>query len=79
MNPKEKLIKFKIQLLDLTADAGNGGVPLQNIILELEQEKFKLQYLDLARQIQRDADEMSKKIVTAGFTMQQIDGCNKKN
>lgn len=79
MNPKEKLIKFKTQLLDLTADAGNGGVPLQNIILELEQEKFKLQYLDLARQIQRDADEMSKKIITAGFSMQQIDGGNKKN
>ncbi len=66
MTPTEKLKEFKKKFLDLTSSAANAGLPLQNIILELETEKFRLQAINLQRMAEHDALELAKAIVPAG-------------
>ena len=59
--PTEKLKAFKKAFLKLTTDAANDGVPLQNLILELETEKFRL----LCANFERESRELAKAILPA--------------
>ena len=63
--PAEKLKAFKKDFLNLTTNAANAGVPLQNLILELETEKFRLLAVNFQRTAERDALELAKTILPA--------------
>jgi hypothetical protein len=65
MSKVEKLCEFKKKFLELTRTAANDGVPLGNLILELETEKFRLQAINFQRVSEREAVEVAKSIVPA--------------
>ena len=64
-NKVEILCEFKKKFLELTRTAANAGVPLGNLILELETEKFRLQAINLQRISEREAVAVTKSIVLA--------------
>ena len=65
MNAMEQLKKFKKEFLDLTRAVANAGVPIQNLILELEMEKFRFQAVLLQRTAELEARELADKIIAA--------------
>lgn len=64
MSQIENLKQFKKDFLGLVETAVNSNVPLQNLILELETEKFRLQMILLRLQTDREARELHQKILT---------------
>ena len=63
--PTEKLKAFKKEFLNLTTNAANNGVPLQNLILELETEKFRLLAINFQRTSEAEAAAMVSAILPA--------------
>ena len=63
MTTTEKLGKFKEELADALNGAINAGVPVQNVILELDTELFRLRLYLFQKNAERDAALLEKSIV----------------
>lgn len=67
--PIEKLKAFRAAFKDLVRQAEVDRVPLQNLILELEMEKFRLQANYLARMAEQEALAAARAIVPASMML----------
>lgn len=66
MSQIQEVKAFKDAIRGNVSEAIKSGVPLQNIILELAQQEFKVQFLAMQMDAQQQAREMAQQIVPAG-------------
>lgn len=66
MNANESLKQFKAEFQSALDKAVTGGVPVQNLILELGEEQFRLQLHVFQSKAERAAQDLAGKILPAG-------------
>lgn len=65
MTAIQEIKAFQTAIRANVAEAVKNGVPLQNVILELSQQEFKIQMIALQLNAQKEARELATQIVPA--------------